>query len=267
MKGDLLERCWAWLTSGSRDETEQELIENMESLIQSKVNDNNRSEVCGNIQILNSPRSAPQRGGILQASVPTGELSFDENVHTMSFLLFSVDLTAYRKRTSYLALGAVIAFTVMILILASSWWWASRDTLKYQQDFELLRSILSKLPDLPWARLDLQHKICDFNEPFCKKLEYPFDDDTREKIIGVKFWRLCVRRDDAEHYKKAQEDRKKTGKFALGILNMRKFGGGSIKVKIISMEVPSVKNNNSSEIFCILMPFDFSTRSLRKSQA
>jgi PAS domain-containing protein len=198
--------------------------------------------------------------------VPTGELSYDENVHTMSFLLFSIDLTAYRNRTSYLGLGAAIAFTAMILILASSWWWASRDTFKHQQDFEMLRTILSRLPDLPWARLDLQHRICQFNEPFCKKLEYPFDEDTRAKIIGVKFWRLCVGKEDAEFYKKAQEVRKKTGKFARCDLNMRKNGKGFVKVKLISLEIPSAKNNTSSEIFCILVPFDFDTRSIRKTQ-
>ncbi|MGH7493219.1 MAG: hypothetical protein ACREOO_12600 [bacterium] len=267
MKGDLLETCWAWLMSGSREETEQELIENMESLIQSKVNENNRSEVCGNIQILNLHHTDPERGGILQASVPTGELSYDDNTHTMSFLLFSIDLTAYRKRTSYLAFGAAFAFTAMILILASSWWWASRDTFKHQQEFEMMRTILSKLPDLPWARLDLQHRICDFNEPFCKKLEYPFDDDTREKIIGVKFWRLCVGKDDADNYKRAQEARKKTGKFTHCVLNMRKYGKGFVKVKVISLEIPSAKNKPSSEIFCILVPFDFDTRSIRKTQA
>jgi len=103
---------------GDLDIVQQQLKQNVDRFVRKKKAIFDRTEVFGNIQVINVPENS--EGGrdessavkVLHAAVPIQKAEFRDNGQHGKLLLISLDLAGYRRRTAHWLMVSAVAFGI-----------------------------------------------------------------------------------------------------------------------------------------------------------
>jgi PAS domain S-box-containing protein len=228
------------LRSGAHNGVKSDLTIAMERFFQGKIESDQRSDVFGSIQRLNSPMSDS-----MHISVPIEETAAGET-QVGRFLLFSLDLSAYRRRTSFLAFAASTTFGMMTVLLAYLWASLARRQREFEDAFSRVANVMCFAPT-PYARLDSQDRIRDMNPAFVELLGF-----TPDELKRVKFEDLCSER-SKEKYAKVQQKRQAGKPVEPYTLHLNTKSSGQIEVSVVSAAIPGDTLDSLPQTFGILL--------------
>ena len=234
------------------DTTQTALVQKMKDFIVRSRNRGELSEVFGNIKVINPSDTRGAKPELLQISVPSDRASYEGNSRTGTFLLFTLNLAEYKRKISYIALGASSAFGIMTLLLGYLWWLTSRHRQEYEEAFKRVASVMIESPT-PYVRLDAQDRICDLSLSFCAMLEYLTNEDSIVELKTRTVRSFCADKRSEETYDSVQEKRKKRQKVEPYQLTLRTRKGLVVSVWVVSADIPSGKPGKLPETFGIFL--------------
>jgi len=231
------------------------LVSNLARFIGNRIENHERSEVFGNIQVMNPREVGASKADTLQISVPIAEPKFDERSVSTTFLVIGLDLVKYRKKTTWIAFFAATAFGLMTVFLAFFWGATIRRNREYEQAFGRVAQVMYQSPT-PYVRLDSNDFIKDLSLSFCEKLGLSKTKESHERLKKYTFRSLCADPESKKLYDGVQENRKNRGPVDPYPLKLRlpDDNGPIASVIIVSADVPSTEHRGTiPETFGILL--------------
>ena len=227
-------------------EIKSSLMQNVQTYIDANRVPHERSILGGSIRVINSKKDTNE----IQISVPTEGPSRGDS-RTVKLLLLSLNLTEYKRITTWIAAVGCLTFGGMLLML--TFWLASmaRVRKEYEGAFRRVAKVMYKSPT-PYVRLDAQDRIRDCSLSFCERLGYPCKRASVEKMKRFTFKEL-VFDDDIEIYDDVQERRLNRKEVNPYTIRMKRADGSPVSVVVISADVPSAEFKTLPETFGILL--------------
>ena len=78
-----------------------------------------RSELFGNIQVINQLKGDEGQDRVIQASIPIERVRFEKNKQSGKLLLLEINLEGYRRHTAYWLLASAIIFGIALFPLSA----------------------------------------------------------------------------------------------------------------------------------------------------
>jgi PAS domain S-box-containing protein len=200
------------------------------------------SKFFGNIEKISDQdnSTAAESFAPLEVSVPVGTVKLDKDVQSGQFLLFKLDLAAFRHRTDLIGLlgcSCLGTFTVFLIggfvVAVSHGEDLAETNLELHDAFAKVGMVLWDAP-VPYALLDANDQVKDCNYAMCKLLGF----NEKQELIGREF-RALVWPEDQLNYDHVQDKRKKNKPVESYPLRFRSAEGKQIPMWIVSASVPS----------------------------
>jgi PAS domain-containing protein len=234
------------------NKVQSDLVSKLKQIVQRKVENKERSEVFGNIQVLN-PDTKGNIQNMLQVSVPIVAPDFTSESVSSTFLVIGLNLVKYQNKTRWIAFWAATSFGSMTVLLAFVWGSTIRKKKEYELAFQRVATVMNSSPT-PYVKLDAKDQICDCNASFLKKLGWSEFPQSFEKLKEFKFRSLCADDESERIYDTVEANRAKGKAVPPYALKLRRFDGSSVSVKVVSAAVPSsVQKETMPETFGILL--------------
>ncbi len=225
--------------SAAAQSTQYSLSDQMQRFVQQKVEHDERSDVFGSIQRINTGE------GALHVSVPIEESALGDT-QVGRFLVFSLNVTAYRRLTALLAFTASTTFGIMTLLLAYLWGSLARRQSEYEEAFRRVAEVMVYSPT-PYARLGSDDKILDVNAAFSNLVGYDAD------VLRGSTFASYVAAESKVKYGEVQSLReagKHVDPYSITLLDAN---GSLVQVTTVSAAVPAGAPGELPQTFGILL--------------
>jgi hypothetical protein len=220
------------------------LLKHMTDALKRRTYDNNRAGVLGNIIVLHAANDPPS--DVIEASIPQAVVEKDQE----SFLLVSMNLVRFRRRTTDFAIAAACCFGLATLLLVYFVGVESKRSQDYRAAFAKVANVMTESPT-PYVRLDATDGIRDFSGSFLQLMGRSANDV--EFVSGTKF-RSLLADDESQKTYDAVENRRRTGEQVEPYhVRLRLAESESIQVKIVSAAIPDAKGGELPETFGLLL--------------
>ena len=203
-------------------------------------------------------------GDPLEISVPVGKVALEDDSQTGVFLLFKLDLAAFRHKTETIGLvgcSCLGLFTVFIIggfVAAVGHGVDLEETTREMHEaFAKVGKVLWDAP-MPYALLDSDDRVKDCNRSLCELFSFEKKEDLLEKEFRSLVWP-----EDQLAYDHVEEQRRKNRPVDSYSLRFLARDGKAVQRWIVSASVPSPaeeQQNALPETFGIMLAESPATR-------
>ncbi len=227
-------------TGQSNTEYDKRLTIEMQRFFQSKVEGADRSGVFGSIQRINSPAAFE-----MHIALPIGETA-EALTQKGRFLLFSIDLSSFRWRTTLIAVAASACFGAMALLLTYLWGSLARRQREYEEAFRRVADVMAYSPT-PYARISGSRMVLDVNKAFADLVGRSPDD------LRGKDFTTMIATESIANWQTVQESRRKDQTVGPYELSLRTADDDVIKVTVVGAAIPAEIPDEPPQTFGILI--------------
>jgi len=221
---------------------EKTLLGHMETKLKESLRDQRRSDITGNILVLNSSINTDT----IEASLPIASKTATDDVE--SFLLISMDLVAYRRHTTYIGAVAISCFGIAASLMLFFWFMQSS---AYGKAFDEVDRVMQHSPT-PYLHLDSEDHIRWASDSFKKMIGWKSAD---ELLARMKFADLLDRVSQRK-YEEVAERRRNHDPVDSYFLTLKPVDSGlpHVRVQVFSAAIPDSEGGTQPETFGILLP-------------
>jgi PAS domain-containing protein len=219
---------------------ENELAQHAKARLDKETQD--FSSFFGNIEKISDQDSNISAESIvpMEVSVPVGAVKLENDVQSGEFLLFKLDLAAFRQKTDWIGLLGCTCLGIFTVFLIGGFVVAVSHSDDLAETNTELHEAFAKVGTVLWdapvayALLDAGDQIKDCNLAMCKLLGFR----EKQELVGREF-RTLVWPDDQLNYDHVQEKRKKRKPVESYPLRFTSPESKPISMWIVSASVPS----------------------------
>jgi len=216
------------------------LLADMEKRLRESLRDGRRSDITGNILVLNSTADTDQ----IEASLPLASMP-DPEEHER-FLIIGMNLVSYRRNTTWFGFAALACMASAASLLI--YFWAVRSS-GYRTAFEEVAKLMEKSP-IPYLHLDSQDRIRYASDSFKLLIGWPAEDDD---LLSRTTLAELLADDSKRKYDDVEEKRRRHEPVKDYVLFLKHRNGASIKVHVFSAAIPNSEGGSLPETFGILL--------------
>jgi hypothetical protein len=224
-------------------------------------NANKRAELLGNIQVFNDEKRLNEytaNDELVAVFLPLGDPQLvdqktDNPPYKVRGLFMSIDLKTLRSNLNMYAIGAVLSIILLFGIFTGLYVNTQVIKREYEKAFKKVDEVMDRI-SIPYARLNSEDMIIDFNPAFCKAVGYdPLNDDEIKKLKARTFKSLCSNFDQEQAYDRIQQKRKNKEKVDPYPMLLMAKTGSVLQVIVVSADFPSAEVGKLPDTFGLLL--------------